>query len=176
MWLGLTMGCCRCHNHKFDPITQKEFYQFFAFFNNVPEAGVGVEQPVNNPPTIRVFGAEQQRRIGELDAAIAAAEAALHGQEARLPEQQAQWERDEGPRLLEQASSWHVLAPKATSAGKAKFTAQADGSYLVSGPKPPRDVYTLSADLPTDHDHGDPVRCAPASVLGRAKLRPSGQR
>jgi hypothetical protein len=38
-WLGLTVGCCRCHDHKFDPITQREFYQLFAFFNNVPESG-----------------------------------------------------------------------------------------------------------------------------------------
>ncbi|MDX2044091.1 MAG: DUF1553 domain-containing protein [Acidobacteriota bacterium] len=39
-WMGLTMGCARCHSHKFDPISQKEFYQFFAFFNNVPEKGL----------------------------------------------------------------------------------------------------------------------------------------
>src|SRR5260221_2729061 len=39
VFLGLTLGCARCHNHKYDPITQKEFYQFFAYFNNVPERG-----------------------------------------------------------------------------------------------------------------------------------------
>ena len=39
-FMGLTMGCARCHTHKFDPITHKEFYQFYAFFNNVPERGL----------------------------------------------------------------------------------------------------------------------------------------
>lgn len=44
VWLGLTIGCSQCHNHKFDPITQKEYYQLFAFFNNQDE------------PTMKVFG------------------------------------------------------------------------------------------------------------------------
>ncbi len=39
-WMGLTMGCARCHSHKFDPLSQKEFYQFYAFFNSVPEKGL----------------------------------------------------------------------------------------------------------------------------------------
>src|SRR4051812_29585880 len=53
-FLGLTMGCCRCHDHKFDPITQKEFYSFFAFFNNVDERGdagaIGLDRGMNAPP------------------------------------------------------------------------------------------------------------------------------
>jgi hypothetical protein len=44
VWLGLTIGCAQCHDHKFDPITQKEYYQFFAFLNNQDE------------PTMKVFG------------------------------------------------------------------------------------------------------------------------
>ena len=39
VWLGLTLGCARCHDHKYDPFTQKDFYRLFAYFNNVPEKG-----------------------------------------------------------------------------------------------------------------------------------------
>ena len=52
VFLGLTMGCARCHDHKFDPISQKEFYQFFAFFNSVNEKGVYTETRGNVPPLI----------------------------------------------------------------------------------------------------------------------------
>ena len=52
VWLGLTMGCARCHDHKYDPITQKEFYQLFAFFNNVPERGKAIKYG-NSPPVLK---------------------------------------------------------------------------------------------------------------------------
>ena len=51
VFLGLTIGCARCHNHKFDPFTQKEFYQLFAYFNNVPEHGK-FRRVGNSPPYI----------------------------------------------------------------------------------------------------------------------------
>ncbi len=51
--LGLTVGCARCHDHKFDPLTAKEYYQFYAYFNNVPEWGIGPNNG-NSPPFVRV--------------------------------------------------------------------------------------------------------------------------
>ena len=67
VWLGLTIGCARCHDHKFDPFTQKEFYQVFAFFNNVPERGKAIKFG-NSPPLIK---APTRASKQELDRAAA---------------------------------------------------------------------------------------------------------
>ena len=67
VWMGLTMGCARCHDHKYDPISQREFYRFFAYFNSIDESGRGRG---NAPPLLPVA-------TGELAARIAAAETRL---------------------------------------------------------------------------------------------------
>jgi hypothetical protein len=53
VFLGLTVGCGRCHDHKYDPLSQREYYQLFAYFNNVPEWGVGPNNG-NSPPFVAV--------------------------------------------------------------------------------------------------------------------------
>lgn len=70
-FLGLTMECARCHDHKYDPITQKEFYQLFAFFNNVDEAGQITWYNSDKPsPTLLLFTDEEKQQIAELDEQI----------------------------------------------------------------------------------------------------------
>lgn len=76
VWLGLTVGCARCHDHKFDPIPQRDFYSLFAFFNNTPERGF-VWNFGNESPTMRVPSAEQSDRLAALDARIDTARRAL---------------------------------------------------------------------------------------------------
>ena len=69
-WLGLTMGCARCHDHKYDPIKQKDFYRFYAFFNTVPERGLdGYEG--NADPVLPLPTPEQKRQMDELNQQIA---------------------------------------------------------------------------------------------------------
>jgi len=60
-WLGLTTECARCHDHKYDPITQKDYYRFFAFFNNVPEHGE--DGRIANAVPMIVAPTEQQQRL-----------------------------------------------------------------------------------------------------------------
>ncbi|HEX3601743.1 MAG TPA: DUF1549 domain-containing protein, partial [Lacipirellulaceae bacterium] len=70
--LGLTVGCARCHDHKFDPISQKEFYQLFAFFGNINEKGVYTETRGNVPPMVKALTPENEKKLAEFDAKIAA--------------------------------------------------------------------------------------------------------
>ena len=69
VWMALTMGCARCHDHKYDPIRQKDFYRFFAFFNNVPEKGLDGELG-NAEPKLPLPSQEQAAMLGSLEQRI----------------------------------------------------------------------------------------------------------
>lgn len=75
--LGLTLGCARCHDHKFDPITQKEYYQLFAYFNSIDEFGLLLSTEIVPTPSLLLPIPEQETRIEELKRNVAAAERAL---------------------------------------------------------------------------------------------------
>ena len=92
VWLGLTVGCARCHDHKFDPITQKDYYRLFAYFNNVPERGL-VFDFGNDEPYIKAPTPEQEARLNELDRKIAAAERRYASHQEELGKAQRDWEK-----------------------------------------------------------------------------------
>ena len=78
-FLGLTLECCRCHDHKFDPIPQKDFYALAAFFQNIDEAGLYSFFTQSVPtPALRLTDAAQREQFAAADAAVAAAESALN--------------------------------------------------------------------------------------------------
>ena len=89
-FMGLTMGCARCHTHKYDPITHKEFYQFFAFFNNVPEVGLD-GRTGNAVPLLPLPTLAQQMQVEEIEGAIKQREADLS--ERVVGPLQAEWEK-----------------------------------------------------------------------------------
>lgn len=92
VWLGLTLGCARCHNHKYDPFTQKEFYQMFAYFNQVPESGKAFKYG-NSPPLIAAPTAEQEAALHALEAKLAEAQRKVDAKETETARRQAEWEK-----------------------------------------------------------------------------------
>lgn len=92
VWMGLTMGCARCHDHKYDPVTQKEFYQFFAFFNNVPEEGRAVKYG-NSPPMIKTPTPKQQIELQALEKKLAASRRHFSELDQDISTSQDRWEK-----------------------------------------------------------------------------------
>lgn len=90
-WLGLTMGCARCHDHKFDPFSQKEFYQAFAYFNNVPERGKAFKYG-NSAPFVKAPTRAQQSELAALEGNLKAAQQHFASLAAQVGSAQAEWE------------------------------------------------------------------------------------
>jgi mono/diheme cytochrome c family protein len=80
IWLGLTVGCARCHDHKYDPLSQKDYYRLFAFFNNTSENGIGdflVDYKRSSPPYLALPTQSQQEKLDRLKVALTDAERQL---------------------------------------------------------------------------------------------------
>lgn len=137
VWLGLTVGCAQCHSHKYDPLSQREYYGLFAFFNSVSET----EVPAPLPAEAAAY--RQARRAFDDEHARLQATAAAFERE-QLPARQAEWEKI----ALTTATNWTVLVPaSAVSASGATLTPQPDGSLLASGANPATDTYTITGDI-----------------------------
>jgi len=105
VFLGLTLGCARCHDHKYDPFTQKDFYQFFAYFNNIPEFGRAIKEG-NSPPYIKAPTAQDEQRLRLLDEELARAEREVAGMSGPLASAQVMWEKAIDP--AGQSDMWSI--------------------------------------------------------------------
>jgi mono/diheme cytochrome c family protein len=126
VWLGLTMGCARCHDHKYDPVTQREFYGVFAFFNNVPEHGRAVKIG-NSPPVLTAPTDAQERELAKLEKQLADAETRLHELEPQITVAQTEWEKS---LATAPAVQWTV-----TDGLQARF--ELDGKLTSTATSPP---------------------------------------
>jgi hypothetical protein len=135
-FVSATVHCARCHNHKFDPITQAEYYGLQAVFAGVDRA----ERAFDGDPAIARKRHELLRHQRQLAANDAALAAELRGDAARA--EVAAWEKSLGDR----GTVWTVLDPSAvTSAGGSTPEKQADHSVRFVGTRPPVDTYTVTA-------------------------------
>ncbi len=93
VWLGLTVQCARCHDHKYDPITHEEYYELFAFFDDVPELGLdGLNS--NASPVVQAPSAGDESTLRDLDRRVATAQRELQSLRPEISERQARWERE----------------------------------------------------------------------------------
>ena len=91
VFMGLTVGCARCHNHKYDPISQKDYYQLYAYFNSIAEDGRAFDWG-NSAPWISAPTAAEQQQLGLLDKQIEAVAARLKQEEPEIAARQRRWE------------------------------------------------------------------------------------
>ena len=128
-WLGLTLNCAQCHNHKYDPLSQKEFYQFYSFLNNDDE------------PMLEVPSEAQLKKRAEIKKKIADAEDELLASDADLPKRQAVWEETARTNVVD----WIVLEPESYYAAVGtKLTRVSDNSLLATASSPPVSTYTVT--------------------------------
>jgi hypothetical protein len=142
VWLGTTLGCAQCHNHKYDPFTQKDFYRMFAFFDNAEYKLEG--KPLERwakEPTLYMPTPEQAVKRDTLNQEITRLEATLKTSNAELEKQQTDWES----RVKDAPNQWTILEPISFSAETATLKKLDDNSLLATGEINSRDIYTITA-------------------------------
>jgi hypothetical protein len=141
VWLGLTMACSQCHDHKYDPLSKADYYKFLAFFNNVPESGLDGNRG-NAAPTIKLANPEQSQRLATLNQAVAEAEKALTASSHDIDAAQAAWEATMSQTAGTLWTRANVMEVR--SSGGSQFRPLDDGSLLVTGTNPDQDTYTIT--------------------------------
>lgn len=141
VWMGLTMNCCRCHDHKYDPLTQRDYYSLLAFFNQTPVDGSGGDP--QTPPVLAVPDEAQRQEESKLAAEYRETEQALAARTATLEPLQAEWE---SARRGKQGDAWQALEVNSITGVEAKVLE--DRSVLTYGENPVNATYVLRMPAP----------------------------
>ncbi len=146
VWLGSTVGCAQCHDHKNDPLKQKEYYSLLAIFNQ-DSIDVRKISTIERYAAGAMIDYPRDGKFAELDsvtAGIAELDAVMNARTPALDAEQAAWEESTRQKL----GRWKVLTPsRFVSEAGATLSLQDDGSVLATGPNPEMDTYTADCDL-----------------------------
>ena len=147
VWLGLTMACAQCHDHKYDPLTMRDYYSFYAFFNNVPENGLDGRNG-NAAPVVRLPTENQAAELARIDEKLQEWGGRLKSADAEVDAAQSAWESSHGsqsPVDWKMPETANLKSDQGT-----EFKRLDDGSFLATGTAPEKEVYTftLNTSLP----------------------------
>jgi hypothetical protein len=170
VFMGVTLGCARCHNHKYDPFTQKEFYQMFAYFNNVPELGRAMKYG-NSPPMIAAPTDVQQAALDRLQQKMQTLQAFLGRKTAAMEKAQAVWEKTSPPETaLHSAEHWGP--PNGLETSLESFSGNTPRELPGVAGFDIEDRFTLSTRL---YAEPGPDGAPDGSLLSRMEDQPKGK-
>ena len=144
VWLGSTLGCAQCHDHKYDPFTQEEYYRMFAFFNSSLDENNRVKKISPKDASITLSPPDYLKpQRSSVEQEVIQLKATLKRTTPELASAQAKWEDEKGGNLV----AWKLLDPTTfLSLADTELTKLNDGSLLAGGPTPSRDTYLVAAE------------------------------
>jgi len=138
VWMGVTLGCAECHDHKYDPFTAKDFYRMQAFFADINEKGL-YGGGKDWGPSIAVPMASQREELAKVDAEIAKLRAVSTKADPMMESAQ-----------LAAREAWRILEPrKVASTGGAKLVVRGNGQVVASGKNPATDTHEVEIVAPS---------------------------
>ena len=168
VWMGTTMACAQCHNHKYDPLSQDEYFQLFAILNNTEDADRG-----DDSPRLPLFTEEQKKRVEFLNGRLAELNGVMATSTEAITASQQQWER-----RLRVQPNWKTVVPERIQrSGGGEAQIQTDGTVFVPSATD-KDLYSLDVPLKALNSSVDgplgPVTALQLETLPSEKLPGKG--
>ena len=165
VWLGTTLGCAQCHNHKYDPLSQKDYYRMLAFFANADydtrPAGDGTRYA---EARLELATPEQEQARTRMQAEIDRLDRELRAVTPEVQDALTQWEQS----MRDTERHWTAITPRAAAATNGvTLTVQPDDSVLASGANPALTSYTVTADTTLQDMTGLRIETLPDPSLPR---------